>query len=637
MAIVRCPRCAFKGTSIKRVVSHLKTHSCESDFRVTCGIENCAASFRRYFAFKKHVYRMHRAVAGIKSTSEGRSTEGRPEQDTPTSSEERNVVSEDSPSGGGVTDIREQLVLLYLKITEKLKLVFTTADEIFTVMRSLIHQILDGHTRQTQKLLVEENVAPSTVENLGSLLSASDIVEQLFSGLGSTHLRKKYIAEHFPYTEVTEVALQEEVTEEALQEEETELALQEVGSSDTVCYIPVQKLLTSFLQSDDLLECFMQPLSRSPDVLSDFADGNFLGQRHQLAQDISHNTIFLLLYTDEVEITNPLGTAAGQHKILGVYFTILNLRPRYRSKLNAIHLLLLVEYPVVVRHGLQKVLAPLVKDLNTLREHGIDARNLHFNIVTVAFTGDNLSMHRLAGLQCCFSRGRISRYCLALHDQLGELHGTDDCIERTSQAHKSHLEAFALDPSANGPLYGISGTSPLQGLSNFDIIEQLPPDVMHDVFEGGIVRVLRHVLCGLVRDGVLSKKDLDRVIDFKYGFHDKGSAPVKIRDAFLTGKANLKGTASQKWCLFRLLPQILGDSVPEGNAHWKVYLAYRHVVDIILAERIPKNCIAYLQVKVEEFLEMYTTQYPDAVVTPKLHYLLHYPKFIQKFGPPRRF
>ncbi|XP_040361094.1 uncharacterized protein LOC120849844 [Ixodes scapularis] len=606
----------------------MRVHSCEPDFRVICGIENCAATFRRYSAYQKHVYRTHRAIAGI-TPAPGRCATrnehaGDIEQDasipTASTSSEEALVDNEGPSGSGdfISDIREQLVLFYLKITEKLKLVFTTADEIFTVMRSLVHQILDGHNQNTLKFLMEENVASSVIENLGSRASAADIVENIFSGLGSTHLRKKYVAEHFPHTEVTEVPLQ-------------------AGScNDSVCYIPVKKLLTSFVQNEDMLECLMQPPATPSDVLSDFADGDFLGHHRQLAQDDSH-TIFLLFYTDELEITNPLGSAAGRHKVLAVYFSVLNLHPRYRSKLGAIHLILLVEYCVAMRHGLDKVLAPLVGDLNLLHKHGMDARSLHFNVVTVAFTGDNLSMHRLAGLQCCFSNGRISRFCLARHKQLRQLHATSDCVERTSQMHKSHLEAFALDPLVNGPLYGISNVSPLEGLSNFDVTDQLPPDAMHDILEGGIGCVLRHVLGGLIQDRILRKQDLDRVAAFKYGFHDRKSAPNAVRDTFLTGKASLRGTASQRLCLFRLLPQFYGDSIPEDNPHWRVYLAYRHVVDIILAERIPKDCIPYLQVKVEEFLELYTAQYPNAVVTPKLHYLLHYSKYIQKFGPPRRF
>ncbi|KAL1480095.1 hypothetical protein MTO96_034748 [Rhipicephalus appendiculatus] len=155
--------------------------------------------------------------------------------------------------------------------------------------------------------------------------------------------------------------------------------------------------------------------------------------------------------------------------------------------------------------------------------------------------------------------------------------------------------------------------------------------------KGGIECVLRHVLGGLVHDRVIRKQDLERISSFKYGFHDKKATRTAVKVAFLNGKASLRGSASQKWCLCRLLPQIYAQDVPEGNSHWEVYLAYRLIVHIILAEKIPKSCVPYLQVKVEEFLELYTVQYSNAAVTPKLHFLLHYPKYILKYGPPRRY
>ncbi|KAH8035674.1 hypothetical protein HPB51_007918 [Rhipicephalus microplus] len=217
------------------------------------------------------------------------------------------------------------------------------------------------------------------------------------------------------------------------------------------------------------------------------------------------------------------------------------------------------------------------------------------------------------------------------------LHRLDDCVERTSETYKSHLEAFALDPTVNGPIYGIASASPLQTLENFDITEQLPPDAMHDILEGGMECVIRHVLGSLVGDRVIRKQDLERISSFKYGFHDKKATPLAVTIAFLNGKASMRGSASQKWCFFRLLPQIYAEVLPEGNSHWEVYLAYRHIADIILAEKIPRSCVPYLQVKVEEFLELYTVQYPNAAVTPKLHFLLHYPKYILKYGPPRRY
>lgn len=220
----------------------------------------------------------------------------------------------------------------------------------FTVIRSLFHELLDGQSQEVVKTLQKENVAPSSIAKVRSLMRADDIVADIFSGLESTHLRKKYVSENFAYTEVTEVPLQ-------------------TGNcADSVCYIPVQSLLTNLLQSEEMLECIMQPPSSSPHMLSDVFDGDFFRQHQELSTDSSHDTIFLLVYTDELEITNPLGSAAGKHKVLAVYFSILNLHPRHRSKLSAIHLLLLAPYMAVERHGLDKVLAPLVDGLNSVKK-----------------------------------------------------------------------------------------------------------------------------------------------------------------------------------------------------------------------------------------------------------------------------
>lgn len=130
------------------------------------------------------------------------------------------------------------------------------------------------------------------MEKLRSLLNAADMVEDIFSGLSTIHLRKKYVTEHFPHTQVTKVPFDAS------------------SCNDSVCYISVQKLSRRFLQSEDILECFMQPFSTSSDALSEFTDVDFVNQHHQVTQDASHKTIFLLLYMDELEITNTLGSAA---------------------------------------------------------------------------------------------------------------------------------------------------------------------------------------------------------------------------------------------------------------------------------------------------------------------------------------
>lgn len=504
-------------------------------------------------------------------------------------------------------------MLFYRKITEKLKLVFNTADEIISLMKSLVLDILESNVEQIMELLANKDADSSLVNKLSSRINAEQLVEDIFWGLHTMHLRKKYVSEF-----------------------QTCLCKQDWYCQQLSLLYSTHQAVGTHPECRRNARSFIGATTTIKGAAS-FRRWRIFHRTSGSCKNVSHNTIFLFLYTNELEINNPLGSAAGRDKNLVVYFSILNLHPRHRSKLNCIHLLLMDKYLVVLQCGLDVVLARMVQDLNCARKGGVDVNDVHFHVVTVACTGDNLSMHRFAGLQCSFSSGRVCRFCLAHHRQPKVLHSITDCVERTSRVHKSYLEAFALDRKVNGPLYGISCVSPLQKLTDFDVIKQLPPDAMHDIFEGGITCILQHIPHGLVWEGVLYKTDLNRVTALSYGFHDKKSAPVTARVTFLSGKGNLRGTANQKWCLFRMLPQLYEDTIPEDNPHWMAYLADRDLADTILASKISEDCITYLQVKVQEFLELFTTQYPNAALIPKLHFLLHYPKYIRKFGAPRRF
>ncbi|CAN7977581.1 unnamed protein product [Ixodes persulcatus] len=92
-------------------------------------------------------------------------------------------------------------------------------------------------------------------------------------------------------------------------------------------------------------------------------------------------------------------------------------------------------------------------------------------------------------------------------------------------------------------------------------------NIMHNLFERVFVCVIRHVTKGLVSDKMLAKSDLERVVNFPHGHNDKKNRPEELSLSFITGTANMKGTASRKWCLFRRLPLIFCSSVSEGSPH----------------------------------------------------------------------
>ncbi|CAN7988318.1 unnamed protein product [Ixodes hexagonus] len=117
----------------------------------------------------------------------------------------------------------------------------------------------------------------------------------------------------------------------------------------------------------------------------------------------------------------------------------------------------------------------------------------------------------------------------------------------------------------------------------------------------------------------------------------KKNKPVAMNRSFLTSKANLKGTASEKWCLLRLLGLNLGDLVPEGDADWELYLQFREIVDIVFATVIPCEYLPHLETTVQTFLVDFAQRYGAAAITPKMHYLVHYARLIRELGPLSQF
>ncbi|CAN8008591.1 unnamed protein product, partial [Ixodes pacificus] len=224
--------------------------------------------------------------------------------------------------------------------------------------------------------------------------------------------------------------------------------------------------------------------------------------------------VHILRYMDELEIVNPLGPARGVYKLLAVYYSVLDIHPRLRSQLKFLHMAIIAKYADVQKYGLGIALKPLLDELKELQNNGLHV-NLHghkvsMKVCLLACSGDNLSMNRVGGFTCSFSRGSVCRFCMAHVSQLASLTREELCEVRSKQLHDSHLAAIEVNPSLYKRLYGVNERSAMALLEDFDPTLHLPPDLMHDLFEGAFPFVLKHVLKGLFQDRILSEGDLEK-------------------------------------------------------------------------------------------------------------------------------
>ncbi|XP_064464590.1 uncharacterized protein LOC135375886 [Ornithodoros turicata] len=212
----------------------------------------------------------------------------------------------------------------------------------------------------------------------------------------------------------------------------------------------------------------------------------------------------------------------------------------------------------------------------------------------------------------------------------------NDFTLRTASAHARQVRLIECDTSLSST-YGITSSSCMAQLPSFDATKSLPPDTMHDMHEGVIPLVLKHVIKTLITDGFFTLKLLnERLRSFPFQGNEKKSKPAPLTRQVIFGKYSIKGSASEVGCLFHMFSLLVGDLIPESSKAYEVYLLLRTIVDIVEAPRVTVDVLPFLQVHISDFYSLFRQVFPDVRVTPKMHYMIHYPRLFLLYGPLTR-
>lgn len=99
-------------------------------------------------------------------------------------------------------------------------------------------------------------------------------------------------------------------------------------------------------------------------VMVDFCDGVHYSSHPLFKNDPT--ALQIILYYDDVEVSNPLGSSATIHKLGLFYFTLGNLEPRLRSSTDSIQLVAVVKTEYFEKYSPNEILRPFVDDLKKL-------------------------------------------------------------------------------------------------------------------------------------------------------------------------------------------------------------------------------------------------------------------------------
>uniref|UniRef100_A0A1X7TS93 Uncharacterized protein n=1 Tax=Amphimedon queenslandica TaxID=400682 RepID=A0A1X7TS93_AMPQE len=212
-------------------------------------------------------------------------------------------------SNEGLTERGAALFLM--RVTDQVSLSHTGVDKLCSSTQWFLDSVTDSIADKVQDCLRQSGITNQQV--------LSDVADacrppDVFSNLSSRHYRDQYFEKNFHYVKPEPIYLGSEWEWKDVNGTKN---LQEIHQHGY--YISLISTLKGLLNNPAVYK-ETEMCHRSTDgVLRDFCDGEFFSQHPVFSR---HNdALQIILYYDDIEVANPLGSRAGNHKLGMTTFT----------------------------------------------------------------------------------------------------------------------------------------------------------------------------------------------------------------------------------------------------------------------------------------------------------------------------
>lgn len=625
---MKCHYCGLSKNGTKRFLAHLTLHhEYISNFSVRCHV--CGMPYTKVDSLRRHYYRKHPECVNEPQRDEQHGFAN--DEDNHVDDNVEEEQNDDPKDHAGTTldelsqNLQRHIILFVLKMQENHLLPQLVQEKIVMDIRFILQEFRQYFCEAATSEITHQGWVMDENSDFHNILQSPELFESVFKTCSSTFKLQKYCEDHLG----------------AILPRSYELPLTINNRSASFQYVPLLETLQRVLSTGEILNSILSEKQGSSKNFVDYTSGSEF-RKHPV---FSRHRICLRLhfFIDDYEVINPLGSKKSIHKLCGVYFTLGNLGPKFTSKLKYIFLSVLCRSHHLQSDNVsyQYILKPLIEDLKKLAEEGLSVNvNGHemkiFGAVATV-SADNLGAHQLGGFTKSFSSGRVCRHCMILYNQLNDFHSEDECQLRNKTTHAYHLDLLRENPELAKSTYGVSSQCALQELPYFSTVDHFAPDIMHDFLEGVVPVLIKLVLTQCIQQRYVSHKEInEKIKSFCYGRNDKKSKPVEIPSKCVSGSSQqLPGKAIEKWCLFRILPFLIQNHIPNNDKFWLLYLMCRQISDKLFAPVIGLEDVEELEILIPSFLHNFIELFPGEKLKPKFHYLIHYPTQIRKLGPLR--
>lgn len=500
-----------------------------------------------------------------------------------------------------------------------------------------VYTLFDGLMQQTTEFyetLIEENSSTSTSHLLEQ---SSDLIRKELKQQSTVFKRRKKFSENPFYVQPQEIAIGMRWERKKIKRRGRSIWVPRLIQS-TFQYVPIVQTLQTLFKSKEFREMYFQYNANknhqcNEGTYFDYCCGSTFSKEFFKKNP---DCLKIQLYCDEFEICNPLQSKAGVHKVLAVYFSIRNIPPEYRSRLNNIYLVCLVNSNDLKTKttDYNNVWRPILRDLQFLEEIGINVDGKCVKGVLSHISTDNYGGNESLGFAASFAAAYYCRFCLLSKIECQSATTYDPNTCRTLMDYENQLKIVEdSEKVVYAETKGVKYYCVLNDLQNFHLIDNPTCDITHDHNEGSIPLLLKNFFELCIKLKCFEADHLNFMFQFhEYGWLNRKNIPSEI---FLD-KRSLGQNASQSICLFRNLPFVLYryKDVSELGPMWKCIRLLLQFLVIAYSRELSEQDLTELESIASQFLSQFLECTEEHVhITPKLHLMLHYGPITRKLGP----
>ncbi|XP_030846710.1 uncharacterized protein LOC115926207 isoform X1 [Strongylocentrotus purpuratus] len=410
-----CCKCVKSFEKSGDLWNHLKIHNINTKTRtkLVCHVQECFKTFYHGYSYKRHL-QYHDSIAQNVSDED---SHGNAVSDDESVSDQSEVLPNEKPNEEISANIKHS-VSEYVAKLKSSSLPSSTVQSIICDTRELLRNVNEAVLQVSAPVLedIAHDIKPSD-DKIDSLQSVLHMVKDPFDyfSLSTVHKQNQYAHECKVLIEPEEIVLGK-AYRECLNVRTGRTEQKQVD--ETFQYVPIGDSLKVLLEQPGYMSVISQEKDSAgeKEVLQTYRDGSYYStfEGKQNCLDIE-----LLLYNDDFETANPLGSKKGKHKLLGVYLTVASLPKKYQAKLENVLLVALAKSSLVSKYGVNAVLQRISDDLEVLFTEGLhidspDGFNGTIRLRLLQAVGDNLALNTILGFAGSFSANYYCRFCKAL-------------------------------------------------------------------------------------------------------------------------------------------------------------------------------------------------------------------------------